>query len=427
MVASALALSVTVQTHADNWAQWRGPAWDSLSDGTDIPVSIGDQDKLLWRVPLPGPAGASPIVWEDQLFLTTLEGTKDGANMFLICIDTNGKISWKKQLEGANQNSRDNASSASPSPSTDGKHVWAMMGNGILHCFTVRGELVWKKDLQKEYGKFDIQFGMTTSPILDRGRIYLALIHGDMSDRVTTSVGHVIALDSKTGDEIWYHRRLTDGVAENTHSYASPSIYRDEHREYLITHGGDYVIGHSLKDGSEIWRCGGFNPKGDSYNNALRLVASPTPTPGMIVVPTAKRGPVLALKCNLRGDVTGHPENFRWKMPKGTPDVASPVVYEGYVYLADEKGVLVCLDAQTGEMQYRERLFASNHRSTPVAANGHIYITGRKGVVYVVEAGPTFKLASKVDLEEETTASPAISNGRIYVRTYRALYAFGTQ
>jgi len=420
---------------ADNWSQWRGSKWDNVSTETEVPDAINASNQQ-WKLPLPGPGGASPIVWGKQVFVTTTQGDGDGAAMFLMCVGTDGKLQWKKQLDGKNQNSRDSSNSASPSPSTDGKHVWVMMGNGILHCFTVGGELVWKKDLQAAYGKFNIQFGMTSSPILDNGVIYLALMHGDMRSKTKTSVGHIIALDAATGNENWYHKRLTDGVAENTHSYASPSIYRDKDQEFLIVHGGDYVTGHSLADGSEIWRCGGFNPHGDSYNPYLRLVASPTPVEGMIVVPTAKRGPVLsidpqaiaeAIGIDKTGDslnITEGESAHHWRLDRGTPDVASPLVYNGIVYLGDEKGVLVALDAETGKILYQERLFASNHRSTPVAADGKIYITGRDGNVFVVAAGPKFKLLSKFDLGEEITASPAISSGVVYIRTFDALYAF---
>lgn len=425
MFATLTMLAILTDVRADNWSQWRGESWNSVSSDDNAPSAISQPKNLLWRVELPGPAGASPIVWEDRIFVTSTEGSRDGANMVLLCIGTNGEQVWKQQLEGRNKNSRDSANSASPSPCTDGQHVWVMMGNGILHCFTIDGDLVWKKNLQNEYGKFNIQFGMSTTPILDQGRIYLTLIHGNLRDHRTTSVGHVVALDAKTGDEVWYHKRLTDGIAENTQSYASPIIYRDDQREFLISHGADYVIGHSLKDGSEIWRCGGFNPKGDGYNPTLRLVASPASVPGMIVAPTAKRGPVLCLKPDLEGDATGDTKNLHWKLDRGTPDVASPVIYDGYVYLADEKGVLSCLDAESGKIQYQQRLLAGNHRSTPVAAGAHIFVAGRKGRLFVVKAGPEFKLVSKIDLAEETTASPAIANGRLYVRTFEALYAFG--
>lgn len=408
---------------ADNWPQWRGADLRSVSNELSVPVEWNKDKNMLWRLPMPGPAGSSPVVWGDNVFATSV----DGDNLVLLCVGTDGKLKWKQTLDGLDSDvkSRDGANAASPSPSTDGEHVWTMMGTGVIECFTVDGQPVWKKDLQKEYGKFNIQFGMSMTPVLDNGNLYLALMHGNMRDPNTTSVGQVIALDAKTGNEIWLHLRKTDGVAENTHSYASPTIYRDNNHEFLITHGADYVIGHSLDDGSEIWRCGGFNPKGDGYNKYLRLVASPSCGNGIIVAPTAKGRAVLGLKVDLKGDVTNNKDAYHWKMEKGTPDVSTPVVYEGLVYLAGEKGDFSCVDAETGDRYYRERLSADKQRATPVAVDGKIYLAGRRGTVYVIQAGKELIVLAKNKLEEEITASPAISDGRIYIRTFDALYAFG--
>ncbi len=410
--------------NADNWPQWRGTGFTSVSSESPVPAECNKDKNMLWRVPMPGPAGASPVVWGDNAFVTSVEGE----NLVLLCVGVkDGKVKWKELIDGVSKRSFDNSNSASPSPSTDGQHVWAMMGNGILVCYSVDGQKVWQKDLQKEYGKFNIQFGMSTTPILDKGRLYIALMHGDMKNKAETSVGQVIALDAQTGDEIWMQLRKTDGVAETTHSYASPTIYRDDTREMMITHGADYVIGHSLDDGAELWRCGGMNPHGDSYNPTFRLVSSPVCGEGIIVVPTAKRGPVLGLKVDLEGNVTEDADALHWKLKKGTPDVASPVVYDGLVYLAGEKGDLTCVDASTGEVKYRKRLFSDKHRSTPVAADGKIFIAGRKGKVFVIKAGPELEVLSENKIGEEITASPAVSNGRIFIRTYEALYAFGAE
>lgn len=406
------------------WPQWRGARWDSVSTASNLPSDLNAEGVMNWRVDLPGPAGSSPIVWNDKIFLTTIEGDQSGDAMLLMCLNTAGEKLWSRKLDGQNTNFRDNANLASPSPMTDGQHVWAQMANGILHCFTLDGELVWKKDLQRDYGEFDIQFGMSSTPLLDNGKIYLQLIHGNMRDQRLTSQGHVIALDAATGDQLWHHRRLTDGYAENMHAYCSPTIYRDQDREFLIVHGADYVTGHSLEDGREIWRCGGFNIRGADYNPYLRFVASPTAVPGMIVVPTAKRGPVVALRPDLEGDVTEQSDSRIWKISGGTPDVASPLIYQGLVYLADERGVLICLNAESGETLYQQRLLSSNHRSTPVGVDGKVFLTGRNGEVVVLEAGPEFKILSKLELEEEMTASPAIANGQILIRTFEALYSF---
>jgi outer membrane protein assembly factor BamB len=406
---------------AAEWPQWRGSHWDSVSrEKHALPDQLDKDKNLIWRLPLPGPGGSSPVVWRDRIFVTAVEGER----LLLICAGLDGKILWQNTLEGINRNTRDDANSASPSASTDGKHVWSIMTNGVIECFTNDGRRAWKTDLQQEYGKFDIQFGMTSTPIVDRGRIYCQLIHGSMEDRDSTSEGWVIALDAATGREIWKHRRQTNATMENKHSYASPTIYRDQNREFLITHGGDFAIGHSLVDGAELWRCGGMNPA-ENYNQFLRLVSSPVCVDGMIVIPTAKRGPVLALKPELSGDVTGSPEHHLWRTEGITPDVATPLVYDGCVYLARENGTLACLDAKSGELLYEERLMADRHRSTPAAGDFKVYIAGRDGVVHVIRAGRRIEISGKCELGEETTASPAIAGGRIFIRTYQALYAFG--
>lgn len=414
---------------ADNWPQWRGADFTSVSSESGIPSNLNEKSAQMWKIDLPGPAGSSPVVWGENIFLTSVDGNgADGDKLVLMCISTDGKLKWKQQLDGENKNSLDGGNSAAPSPCTDGEHVWVMMGNGILYCFDNVGRLVWKKDLQSEYGAFHIQFGMTSTPILDKGVLYIQLIHGEMKrGPMETSTGWVIALNASTGNEIWKHERKTDGLFENRQAYSSPVIYRDSQYEFLLTHGGDYLIAHSLKDGSELWRCGNLNPKGDSYNMFLRFVSSPACGPKLIVCPSAKKGPVLGIKVNdqLLGDVSENKATRQFRLDRGTPDVASPVIYDGLVYLAQENGVLLVLDAKTGEQVFKKRLFAARHRSTPVAADGKIFVAGRDGVLTVLAAGREPKVLAEVDLGDSMFASPAIADKRIYARTNKELYAFG--
>ncbi len=413
--------NTSAQVVDSNWPQWRGSAWNHLSNDTKIPLEFGKGKNLLWRVEMPGPGGSSPVVWNDQVFLTSV----DGDAIDLICVDPVGHESWRRTLEGKNKDSRDGANSAAPSPCTDGKHVWATSGAGFLQCFTMTGQPVWTIDLQEKYGEFDIQFGMTSTPILDSGRLYLQLIHGDMGND-DPGDAWVIALNADTGKEIWKQFRATEAIKENKHSYASPVIYRDSQTEFLITHGGDYAIGHSLTDGSELWRMGGLNAP-ESYNPYLRFVASPTCAPGMIVVPSAKNGPVLCLRPELKGNVTAEPFALLWKLDKGTPDVASPLIHNDLVYLFRENGLLAVVDAKTGHEIFNERFFDDRHRSCAVMVGDKLIVTCRNGGVAVVEGGRKPRVISKCELGEEITSSPAISNGRIYIRTFAALYAFGQQ
>lgn len=421
LLSAAVVWMSTVACGQDDWPQWRGSHWDSVSR-SELAADMGPDQKPLWRVEMPGPAGSSPIVMGDRVFVTSSSGDQ----LVLLAVSTDGTALWECELGGQDRHIRmDNANLASPSPVTDGRHVWATSGAGVLNCFTLEGELVWRNDLQQTYGRFDIQFGMSSTPILDQGRLYLQLLHGSMSDPAP-GIAWLICLEAESGKELWKQHRTSDASAENKHAYTSPTIYRDESREFLLIHGGDYLTGHALDDGRELWRCGGFNPK-NNYNATLRLVASPTCVPGMIVAPSAKRGPVFCLKPDkLVGDVSNQSDAFHWKLDRGTPDVASPVIHQGLVYLATESGTMTCVDAATGDVVYQERWFADRHRSTPVAIGARLYLTTRDGKLLVIQAGTEPKKVLEIDLGEETTASPAVAHGRIYLRTFEALYAFGS-
>ena len=401
-------------TRAENWPQWRGARLDGVSGETGLPVKWSKTENIAWRLPLPGPAGASPVVWEDRIFLTSL----DGANLVLICASTAGELLWSKVLGEGNQDVRgDEGNTASNSPCTDGKHVWAMMASGPLGCFDFEGNEVWKYDLQERYGRFNIAYGMTSTPVLDGDRLYLQLLHTDGA--------HVVALDKATGSEIWKHTRQSDAQGEPLHAYASPVIYRDDRREFLLTHGSDYIVAHHLDDGRELWRCGGLNPPpGGTYRGDFRFVASPLAVPGLIVVPSCKNGLVLGLRPDGKGNVTDNKKVRLWSYGD-TPDVPSPLVHDGLVYLCGAEGRFSCLDAETGEKFYAEHTYDGRHRGSPVYADGNIYLTARDGVVTVVKAGRKFEVLASNDIEDDIASSPAFSNGKIYLRGFDALYAIG--
>jgi outer membrane protein assembly factor BamB len=169
-----------------------------------------------------------------------------------------------------------------------------------------------------------------------------------------------------------------------------------------------------------------LNPR-EKYNSTLRLVASPVCTPDLIVVPSAKGGPVVAVKPNAKGKVEMGGEFEQWRMPRGTPDVPSPLVHDGYVYLVGETGKVTCLNAKTGEQLYSERTRDVRHRASPVYADGKIYSSARDGSVFVLKTGPTFELLATNRLPDDITSSVAIADGRIYIRAFKALYAIGTK
>ena len=225
---------------------------------------------------------------------------------------------------------------------------------------------------------------------------------------------------------MWKVERKSDGRAENEQSYASLTLWRKGKDAYLITHGNDYATAHRLSDGREIWRVGGLNPK-DRYRGDLRFVASPVATPDLIVVPSAKDHPVVGVKPDATGLVEAGSPFEQWRLPKDTPDVPSPLVYDGLVYLCREDGRLIVLDAKSGEQKYEQRLHASRYRASPVCADGNVYLTARDGVVTVVKAGPKFEQVAVNKLPDQIAASPAVSGGRIYLRGFDTLWAVGSQ
>lgn len=397
---------------AENWPSWRGPKNQGISSETNVPTEWGPEKNIAWRLPLPGAAGSTPVVWGDNIFLTSIAGD----DLVLLCIDTTGEEKWRRKLGSGNRDVRgDEGNSAAPSPSTDGEHVWVFFSNGSLACFDFDGKEIWQFDVQERYGKFDIQFGLTSTPVLHGDKLYLQLIH--------SGGAKVIALDKATGEEVWAVARQSDARMECEHSYASPIVYDGEEAKFLLTHGADYSIAYDLETGKELWRVGGLHPPG-RYDVTLRFVSSPVANDGMVVVPSAKRGITVAVKTTGKGNITDKKDNYFWTF-EITPDVPSPLIVGDYVYLCRENGNLVVLEKETGKELYEERTNRNRHRASPVYANGKIYLTDRDGLVTVVEEGPEFKILAQNDLGEPIAASPVFSNGRIYLRTFDALWAIG--
>jgi outer membrane protein assembly factor BamB len=403
--------------HADNWPQWRGPTADGISQEKAIPHEWSKEKNLLWSLDLPGMGGSTPIVWGDRLFLTT--ETKD-KTIALLCISTAGKELWQKELttKKTRRARVDEGNGAAASPCTDGKHVYVFSGTGEFACFDFEGKEVWKFDAQERFGKFNIQFGTSSTPALFRGKLYWQLI--DSSHQL------VICFDAATGKTDWQVTRKSDGTDENEHSYASAQVWHNGDNAYLVVHGNDYTTAHDLKDGKEIWRLTGLNPPA-TYNRFLRFVASPVVSPDLIVVPTAKNGPVVGVKPHARGTIEPGSPYEAWRRTKETPDVPCPLIHDGLVYLCRENGVLICLDASSGQEYYNERIHSARYRASPIYADGKIYCTARDGTVSIFAAGKKYQRLAVNKLPDEMASSPVVSNGKLYLRGFEKLYCIGSK
>jgi outer membrane protein assembly factor BamB len=410
----ALCLFLAIPAFADNWPQWRGPKNDGISPARDVPVEWGPDKNVVWKFKMPGRGSSTPCIWGDQIFLTDI----DGSDVVLMCIGTDGQLRWKEKfapLAGKRSGKGEEGNEASASCSSDGKHVWAFAGSGNLVCYTVSGKPVWEKDIRK-YGKpeqFSIQFGIHWTPVLYQGRLYLQVMHRNAQK--------VVALDAANGNEIWQVDRPGYGKGESPDTYASAFMWDGEGGPLLIAHGNDYCTAHRLDDGKEVWRVAGLNP---SNNGAWRFVASPLVTPNLIVVPSCKTGPLVGINpVGAQGTINADNKAEIWRF-KSTPDVVSPLLVDGIVYVMDN-GPLTAIDAKTGMQIYRKDLGKGIYRGNMVAAEGKIYVINREGVGSVVQAGKEFKVLAINDLKQKVYASPAIVDGRLYVRTWENLYCFG--
>lgn len=413
---------------ADNWPQWRGPTNNGICHETGIAREWSRDENVAWRFQLPSSrSGSTPVIWGDRIFVTSATGD-DGSDLVLICVSTKGEELWRQTVGTGNQNARGiEGNSAAASPSTDGQHVWCFFGTGVLGCYTVKGDEVWKFNVQERYGQFDIQFGMTSTPVLDDGALYLQLLHGAMRDDYTVS--RVVKLNAATGDEIWAVERQSDPAFENKHSYASPFMYNDGTRKFLITHGQEFTVAFDPNTGEEIARVGGLNGPSQynatEYDPTFRFIASPAFADGLVVIPTAKGGPVVAVNINDEvggGDLTGNPRAVRWTNEK-TPDVSIPLILDDLVFFLRKPGQVFAVDRETGEELYYKRIHAAQYRSSPTYIDGHIYCCANDGMCTVLKAGREFEIVAENDLGEPITASPAVSNGTLYLRSFEALYA----
>jgi outer membrane protein assembly factor BamB len=402
----------TTLLRAEYWPQWRGPSLNGVSSETNLPVSWSKTENVAWRLPMPAWSGSTAIIWGDRVFLNVAE---KGEDLHLWAIDRNtGRELWRRHLSGGNHQER-KQNMSSPSPVTDGRHVWVMTGTGFLKAFDFAGKEMWARDIQKDYGRFGLNWGYASSPLLHEDSLYVQVIHGMKTD----DPSYVLRLEKSTGKTLWRVERPTNAVRESPDSYTTPALLRHGGATEIVITGGDVVTGHDPATGKELWRASGLNP---TNNPAYRIVASPFVFGDLIYAPTRER-PMLALRAGGRGDVTT--SHRVWAFDSG-PDVPTPVTDGTHLYIVRDNGVMFCLDAKTGSTIYGpQRLRPGTYSGSPVLADGKIYVTNEDGVTVVVRAGPQFELLAENDLGEYTLSSPAVSEGQIFIRTDAALYAIG--
>jgi outer membrane protein assembly factor BamB len=437
-LAIALMLCCAPALLAQNWPSFRGHKANGVVDGKPTPTSwdATNNTNIAWKVPIPGLAHASPVVWEDKLFITTavssdpksyfragLYGDVDTAEDMtkhtwkVYCLDKkSGKILWERIAhEGIPKTKRHiKATFASASPATDGKYVIAFFGAEGLYCYDLKGKLQWKQDLGVlDAGWFfdpDYQWGTASSPIIYKD---LVIVQCDVQKD-----SFIAAYNLKDGKQFWKTKR------DEIPSWGTPTIVEGKQRVELVTNATKAIRAYDPLTGQELWRMTG-NPE--------VTATTPIAAHDLIYICNSYRPnqPIYAIKQGTaKGDIslkTGETtsEFVAWSMQRGGSYMPTPLVYGDHLYVNANHGVLTAYDAKTGARVYQQRIGdkGGSYSASPVAADGKIYLSSEDGDVFIVKAGPKYELLATNPIGEVMMATPAISDGMIFIRGQKHLFA----
>jgi outer membrane protein assembly factor BamB len=413
---------------AADWPQWRGPAGNGSSPETGLPESC-DPASAKWSVELPGAGHATPVIAGDRLFLTAVDRASKG--VLALCLDpATGAVLWRKRIGDDIKAPQNNG--ATPSPVTDGKTVWFLLGSGTLVALDRDGTLRWEKHLAREHGNLCTKFGYSSSPLLWRDTLFVQFVRRDKPYSGEPGIAGpleplVLALDPATGREKWKHIRPSEAVDESREAYTTPVGFDGPGRAELLIQGGDCISGHDPATGAEFWRCD-YNPDRDAI---WRVIPSPLVAGGLFVACLPRGGPLWAIKPGAAGRV--QPAANAWIYDERTSDSGTPLFYQNMIYvLQSDKtdrwsrksksstGIfLLAVDPATGREAGRCEIASGGAwRASPTGADGRIYLMSEKGEVVVTSAGREPKILSRANYDDgPACATIAVANGRIFIRT----------
>ncbi|HYP26071.1 MAG TPA: PQQ-binding-like beta-propeller repeat protein, partial [Blastocatellia bacterium] len=412
IVSAAFMPAASASGSGSNWPQWRGPESKGISTDKGLPSEWSPTKNIRWKTPIAGRGHSSPIVWGNRVFLTTsVEGAKlpkptapkhmigdeemqhpdwagsDYSYTFkVIAVDADsGKVVWEQvPYEGPVFDHRHRKNTyASPTPVTDGKYVYAFFGSEGLYCYDFNGKQIWKANLG---GIPQLGMGPGSSPVIHENLVIVT------ADQDVGKTSFIAALDRMTGKEVWRQPRTTRAT------WATPVIIKSPGRTEMVVSGAEMTISYDPMTGKEFWRVKGVES---------HAIPSPLVGHGMVFLSAgsqAKRA--MGVKLGGSGDLTNTPFVV-WEYAKGTAYVPSPILYEDYLYLMTDRGILTCLDAKTGQVKYEGGRVPvpATFTASPVAFDGMILLTSEDGETFVLKAGPKLEVIRTNSVGEPVYAS----------------------
>lgn len=430
---AALAASfILTSARAANWPHWRGPDFNGTSAEKNLPDNFSKTENVKWVADLPGPSAATPVIWGDHVFVSSTDLNSKTLRAMAFDRKT-GKLLWNVEVAPGLSQDR-NSNFASPSPTTDGKVVYFLYGTGDLVALDFQGQQVWARKLEKDYGQFAYQWTYGASPTLFDGKLLVQVLHRNTpvngrGRKDGPGESYLLALEPKTGAEVWRHVRPSEAAAESQEAYSTPIPFTHGGRTEILISGGDCLSGHDPKTGKELWRWGSWNP---SKIGHWRLVPSPVASEHGALVCAPKGSPVFAVKHGLTGKLDD--SALVWKSERDiSSDVCTPLFYKGKFYIVNGERptkTISRVDPATGKPEWIGELGPrAKIEASPTGADDKIYFQNFKGEVFVVAAAPEFKLIHTASMDDEADdqlrSTIAVSQGRLFIRTGSKLYCVG--
>jgi len=399
-------LAATYSVRADFWPEFRGAQANGHAEDTDAPTKWSSSKNIRWEVDVPGKAWSSPVVADGKIFITT--AVEDGKKLLLEtrCYQlSDGSPVWEKIVfEKEAKNIHKKNSHASPTPVYEDGVVYVHFGhNGTAALNATTGGILWTQtDLE-----YSPVHGNGGSPAVFEDKLIFSC-DGQANP-------FVVALNKKNGSVMWKTPR--DVEVSRTFSFSTPLLVEVSGKTQAIIPGSGAVISYDPTTGKEIWRF--------DYDEGYSVVPRPIYHNGKVYVCSGFGRAILhAIRVDGTGDVTE--THLAWKNEKAIPKESSPIIVEGLLYINDDKGILSCFDAETGEEVYRERLDeAGGYSSSPVYAGGHLYFHNGEGVTTVVKPGREFDKVEENNLREYGLSSFAVVSDGFVVRTEDHLFRIG--
>jgi len=391
----------------EHWNQFRGSQGNGRNDEATLPVKFDDERNVLWKVPIHGKGWSSPVIWEDQIWLTT--APEDGTELYAVCVNLeNGKVEHNLLVFEVPdpEPCHPTNSYASCTPFVEEGRIYVHFGTYGTACLdTSTGETLWdRRDLHCDHFR-----GPAASPIVHDKVLFLSFDGID--------VQFVIALDKRTGKTLWRRDRNIDygtNVGDFKKAYSTPAVIQVGEQTQVVSPSAVETIAYEVSSGEPVWRI---------HHGGMNAAARPLFESEMVFLSAGKGDKrLIAFHPEGTGDISS--SAIAWERSKGVPSRSSLLFIEGRLFMINDDGVASCLNAMTGEKVWTKRLGGA-YWASPIYADGLIYFSSKEGTVAVIEAGPKFVLRAENEFPSGFNSSPAIVDNTLILRSFTDLYRIG--